>query len=647
MIALAMTAMTFTSCEDVPAPYDYPGTGGNEGGGELAEGVYLDQNFSTSLGDFQSVGSNPNIAWAIDYSSACITGYKDYNGDGTNSNEAGVTYLVSPEIDLTAATKAHVEMNHAMRYERSDINTNNSLLICKDYADDPTTANWVAIPYSTDGINGTSFDFVDVSANIPDEFIGSKVRLALRHTCSDSQSSTWEVKSLSVKEGEAENTGGGNEGGEEGVATGNGTLESPFNSVAANNYASNLASGEESPEVYIKGKVVSIKEQFGTQYGNATFYISDDGTTAGQFYVFRALYLGNVKYTSGDLLKEGDEVVICGKVTNYLGNTPETVQGSAYLYSLNGKTAAGGGETGGETGKATGDGTEANPFNSVAANNYASSLAAGAESDKDVYIKGKVVSVKEQYGTQYGNATFYISDDGTTTGQFYVFRALYLNNEKYTSGDLLQPGDEVVICGKVTNYMGNTPETVQGKAYLVSLKSNGGGGNEGGEEVPVGDGMTIAHLPGITTNSYGTQNVSDEATWFSWTYDNISYKGAKVCAANGDFSGCIQVQGNASDAAKQGFLFNETAFSKEIKSIVLVVKGKNTYDTPTVFSVYGGTEAHPTKTAITASTQTVNGDPLNTFTMTYDFSAGSYKYFTIWNNAVGALYIEKVVVNLK
>ena len=209
LFALAMTAMTFTSCEDVPAPYDYPGTGGNEGGTELPEDVYLDQNFSTSLGDFQSVGSNPNIAWAIDYSSACITGYKDYNGDGTKSNEAGVTYLVSPEIDLTAATKAHVEMNHAMRYERADINTNNSLLICKDYAGDPTTANWVSIPYSTDGINGTSFDFVDVSANIPDEFIGSKVRLALRHTCSDAQSSTWEVKSLSVKEGEAEISGGG------------------------------------------------------------------------------------------------------------------------------------------------------------------------------------------------------------------------------------------------------------------------------------------------------------------------------------------------------------------------------------------------------------------------------------------------------
>lgn len=89
--------------------------------------------------------------------------------------------------------------------------------------------------------------------------------------------------------------------------------------------------------------------------------------------------------------------------------------------------------------------------------------------------------MKEQYGTQFGNATFYISDDGKADNQFYVFRALYLNNEKYASGATLNPGDEVVVCGKVTNYMGNTPETAQGKAYLVSLKSNGGGTSGGGD----------------------------------------------------------------------------------------------------------------------------------------------------------------------
>ena len=32
------------------------------------------------------------------------------------------------------------------------------------------------------------------------------------------------------------------------------------------------------------------------------------------------------------------EVIICGKVVNYQGNTPETVANKSYIYSLNGKT---------------------------------------------------------------------------------------------------------------------------------------------------------------------------------------------------------------------------------------------------------------------------------------------------------------------
>lgn len=223
-LALSMAAFALASCEDVPAPYEIPGSADNGGDTELPEGVYLDQSFTSSLGDFKSIGNNENIAWEIDYSSACITGYKDY-GSGSKSNQAGVTYLVSPEIDLTNAKEAHVEMTYALNYERADINTNNALLISKDYADDPTKATWVAIPYSTEGVN-SSFDFVDVASNIPADFIGGKVRLALRHTCTASQSSTWEVKSLAVKEGKAEvvNPGdnpGDNPGGTPGTVDGN------------------------------------------------------------------------------------------------------------------------------------------------------------------------------------------------------------------------------------------------------------------------------------------------------------------------------------------------------------------------------------------------------------------------------------------
>ncbi len=279
---------------------------------------------------------------------------------------------------------------------------------------------------------------------------------------------------------------------------GSGTQTDPYNIPAVLQYIATLGSDKESDkQVYVKGKISSINEEFGTQYGNATFYISDNGEQGNEFYVFRTLYLGNRKFANGDTqIKVGDEVIICGNVVNYRGNTPETVQNKSFLYSLNGKTESSGGDTPEPqpAGEAKGDGTEANPYNSVAANALASALASGAENDHDVYIKGKVVSIKEQYGTQYGNATFYISDDGTTNGQFYVFRALYLDNQKYTSGQLLQKGDEVVICGRVTNYMGNTPETVQNKAWLVSLKSNGNNDpepeNPGGDEVS-GNSITV------------------------------------------------------------------------------------------------------------------------------------------------------------
>ena len=293
---------------------------------------------------------------------------------------------------------------------------------------------------------------------------------------------------------------------------GSGTQADPYNVSAVLQYIATLGSDVESPQqVYVKGKVSQVKEQFGTQYGNGTFYISDDGQAANEFYAYRVKYLGNKSYASGDTqIKQGDEVVICGNVVNFRGNTPETVQNKAYLYSLNGKTEGGTDTPAPQpAGEAKGDGTEANPFNSVAANAFAAALASGQESDRDVYIAGKVVSVKEQYGTQYGNATFYISDDGTATGQFYVFRALYLGNQKYTSGTLLQKGDDVVICGRLTNYMGNTPETVQGKAWLVSLKSNGGGDTPGGD-TPGGEvsGNAIT----VDFSTMGFANAQDIAT---------------------------------------------------------------------------------------------------------------------------------------
>ena len=428
--------------------------------------------------------------------------------------------------------------------------------------------------------------------------------------------------------------------------TGKGTKEDPYNVSAANNF---VAAGVGLDNVvYVKGKIVSIEDpdpkQFET-YGNLTYYISDDGTTTSQLEVYRGYALGsNVKFKSTSEIKVGDEVIVCGKLTKYNGKY-EFAQGN-YIYSLNG-TIAGGPSTGGE---GIGSGTEASPYNVAAALNYINGLAADKATTTPIYVKGKVSSIKE-FSAQFGNMTYYISDDGTENHQLYVFCGKYLKNENFTSQDQLKVGDDVVVVGNVVNYRGNTPEFNGNDNYLYSLKSNGS--SEGGGEVS-GSGMTAATIisgktgsVALDENKYGSQDVAKEETWYAWAFNSIDYKGAKICKATASNGGGIQMQGHESDASKQGFLFNATPFGSDIKTITITLKVVSTSTYAPGYSVYAGTAAQPTSNAITAnSTNTTEGN-FKVYTETYDLSGGSYKYFTIANDKVGAIYIDKIVVALK
>ena len=125
------------------------------------------------------------------------------------------------------------------------------------------------------------------------------------------------------------------------VAEGDGTLQNPFNCIAALNEGNELAYGEVSRYYYIKGKVVSVMEEFTTQYGTGTFYISEYGTSANQIYVNRVYYLGYKEFTNGDKqISVGDDVVICAKITNHYGII-ETVPEEGFLYELNGENGGG------------------------------------------------------------------------------------------------------------------------------------------------------------------------------------------------------------------------------------------------------------------------------------------------------------------
>ena len=121
--------------------------------------------------------------------------------------------------------------------------------------------------------------------------------------------------------------------------SGSGTLEDPYNVTAAVAYTENLGTATSPDYIYIQGIISQIASNgaYGS-YGNATFYISDDGNTSSvQFEAYRILYLGNVAWQNGQTnIEVGDKVILCGKVKMFNGQAEISQDG--YLYSLNGVT---------------------------------------------------------------------------------------------------------------------------------------------------------------------------------------------------------------------------------------------------------------------------------------------------------------------
>lgn len=106
------------------------------------------------------------------------------------------------------------------------------------------------------------------------------------------------------------------------AAEGEGTLESPYNSVAANKAALELESGATATsEAYVKGIVHVINYAYSATSKSLSFLISPDGTDNGAFYCFK------VTSDKDPGLKEGDLVVLSGKLTNFKG-TPEFAAGA-------------------------------------------------------------------------------------------------------------------------------------------------------------------------------------------------------------------------------------------------------------------------------------------------------------------------------
>lgn len=247
--------------------------------------------------------------------------------------------------------------------------------------------------------------------------------------------------------------------------TGDGTEANPYNVSAALKVVSALAADAQTEPIYVKGKISKIVNVETEKYGNANYYISEDGSTNGkQLYIFQSLYLAKAKFTSADQIHVGDEVVIYGPFTNYKGNTPETVgKGSSYIYSLNGKQG------------------EVQPAPSGEAITVAEAIEKiKAGSTEEAIVKGIVVKTTF-FNEKFGSLTYYISDDGQDANTIQVYGGLGLEKAKFASKDDLKPGDKVTVQGKLKLYKKEGKPDVYEidlNSFLLKLEK-GEGGNTG------------------------------------------------------------------------------------------------------------------------------------------------------------------------
>ena len=99
-------------------------------------------------------------------------------------------------------------------------------------------------------------------------------------------------------------------------------------------------------------------------------------------------------------------------------------------------------------------------------------LEAGTTTGTKYYVMGYVKKIHSKHAdgvANFGNAQFYMENvkGANSEEDFMAYQVYGLNGEKITDPNVVAEGDFVVVYGELTNYMGNTYETVgKGAAYI-------------------------------------------------------------------------------------------------------------------------------------------------------------------------------------
>lgn len=406
-----------------------------------------------------------------------------------------------------------------------------------------------------------------------------------------------------------------------------------------------------STAVCVKGKITAVTF-FNATYSSLSYNIADEGSS-DVIEVYSGKGKDGANFSSKDDLKVGQTVVVKGIVKAFTkndGTIVNEIDKNSTIISIENT-----GTTSPDT-PTTGKGSLSDPYNVAEA---IAAIKAGTAPTTQVYLTG-IISDVAFYNDQYKSITYYISDDGKSK-DMQVYSGKGLNGADFASKEDLKVGQKVTILGKImkfTDKNGNDIMEVDKTSSIVKIEGEGGGevkpdptpDTPASGNIEMTDASILSGKSGdveLVEKYYNSQNVTNESTWYTWKIGDTTFKGAKICISDGTNGKGIQMQGNASDASKQGFLFNSTAFAKDIKTVTILFSTKATSTYAPSYTLYAAKAANGKDTAIEGkSTNEVSGD-YKTYTETFDLSAQNVKYFTLFNNKAGALYIEKIIITLK
>ena len=332
-----------------------------------------------------------------------------------------------------------------------------------------------------------------------------------------------------------------------------------------------------STAVCVKGKITAVTF-FNETYSSLSYNIADEGSS-DVIEVYSGKGKDGANFSSKDDLKVGQIVVVKGIVKAFTkndGTIVNEIDKNSTIISIENA-----GTTTPDT-PATGKGSLSDPYNVAEA---IATIKAGTAPTTQVYLTG-IISDVAFYNDQYKSITYYISDDGKSK-DMQVYSGKGLNGADFASKEDLKVGQKVTILGKSMKFVDKNKNEIMEVDKTSSIVKIEGEGTGGGEvkpdpetpDTPAGGNidMTDATIQSgksgdveLVTNGYGSQKVDQEATWYTWKIGDITFKGAKIAISEGKNGKGIQMQGDAADATKQGFLFNATAFAKEIKTVTIL-----------------------------------------------------------------------------